>query len=355
MATTQAAAGQPNVLGGAAIHSKPPAPAIKPELPEFAKTIACGSAAGIASKFIEYPFDTIKVRLQSQPDASRGIRPRYTGPLDCFRQSVKQHGVLGLYRGVSAPIAGSAFETSSSFFFENLGRETVYWSGWCNRDDGALPLWALWYSGGFSGACGSFVLTPIEMVKCNMQVPLGYPTAGATANGNTVRKAPTIRSVIRGIYKQGGFRGFWYGLSGTFIREAGGNAAWFGCKETATEFIYQWHERGLSSEAERKSLREKPLPLWQQAAAGAIGGLSYNFSFFPADTVKSRMQTSLSRSRELGGAIMHEKTTFWKEAEAIWRQHGLRGFYRGCGITLARSAPSSALIFVVYDWLRRQV
>lgn len=307
-------------------------------------------AAGVASKFIEYPFDTIKVRLQSQPDSSRGVTPRYTGPLDCFRKSVRQHGVLGLYRGVSAPVGGAAFEMSSSFFCESLGRETVYWSGWCTRGDGALPLLALWYSGAFSGACGSFVLTPIELVKCNMQVPLA-PIAGAAAS----RKAATIRSVIRGIYKHGGFRGFWYGLTGTFIREAGGNAAWFGCKETATEFIYQWHERRLSSEAEKNVLREKPLPLWQQAAAGASAGLAYNFSFFPADTVKSRMQTSVAPSRWAAGAIVHEKKTFWKEAEAIWSQHGLRGFYRGCGITLARSAPASALIFVVYDWLKQLV
>lgn len=240
---------------------------------------------------------------------------------------------------------------SSSFFFENLGRETVYWFGWCNRDGGALPLPALWYSGGFSGACGSFVLTPIELVKCNMQVPL---------DGKTSHKAPpTIRSVIRGIYKQRGFGGFWHGLTGTFIREAGGNAAWFGCKETTTEFFYQWHERGLGSEAERRALRENPLPLWQQAAAGASAGLAYNFSFFPADTVKSRMQTSIvaASPNRVGpaGALVQGKKTFWKEVEAIWSQYGLRGFYRGCGITLARSAPASALIFVVYDWLKHQI
>jgi DAHP synthetase I family/SPFH domain / Band 7 family/Mitochondrial carrier protein len=32
------------------------------------KDIALGSAAGMMGKFIEYPFDTVKVRLQSQPD-----------------------------------------------------------------------------------------------------------------------------------------------------------------------------------------------------------------------------------------------------------------------------------------------
>jgi len=69
--------------------------------------------AGIIGKFVEYPFDTVKVRLQSQPQD----KPlQYTGPLDCFRQSWRREGIRGLYRGISAPIFGAAIETSSLFF-----------------------------------------------------------------------------------------------------------------------------------------------------------------------------------------------------------------------------------------------
>jgi ornithine carrier protein len=80
---------------------------------EALKDIIYGSTAGVVGKFIEYPFDTVKVRLQSQPD---GLPLRYTGPLDCFKQSFRQDGFVGLYRGVSAPLVGAAVETSSLFF-----------------------------------------------------------------------------------------------------------------------------------------------------------------------------------------------------------------------------------------------
>ena len=30
----------------------------------------------------------------------------------------------------------------------------------------------------------------------------------------------------------------------------------------------------------------------------------------------------------------------------------MRGLYRGCGITVARSAPSSAFIFIIFDALK---
>jgi ornithine carrier protein len=73
--------------------------------------------------------------------------------------------------------------------------------------------------------------------------------------------------------------------------------------------------------------------------------MSYNFLFFPADTIKSRMQTVAADS-----SAPHVK--FWQEGKAIFRAYGLKGLYRGCGITVARSVPSSALIFVVFDALK---
>lgn len=80
---------------------------------EAVKDILYGSTAGVVGKFMEYPFDTVKVRLQSQPD---GLPLRYKGPVDCFRQSWSENGVAGLYRGISAPLVGAAVETSSLFF-----------------------------------------------------------------------------------------------------------------------------------------------------------------------------------------------------------------------------------------------
>ncbi|GAP83555.1 putative amino-acid transporter arg-13 [Rosellinia necatrix] len=303
---------------------------------EVVEDLAYGSLAGVVGKYIEYPFDTVKVRLQSQPDH---LPLRYTGPLDCFRQSIKADGVLGLYRGISAPLFGAAAETSSLFLFERMGREAVYSSGYCPREQ-ALPLSALWFTGAFSGAFTSIVLTPIELVKCKVQVP-------SSVDGS-VPKVPSVMSVIRDVYKYEGVRGFWRGQMGTFLRESGGCGAWFGSKETTTKMFHLLNERSATSQLEKDALATEALPLWQQAVAGASAGMSYNFLFFPADTVKSRMQTS-----PVGGSSQNR--TFMQESRALWTQHGLRGFYRGCGITVLRSAPSSAFIFMVYDGLKRHL
>lgn len=44
-------------------------------------------------KFVEYPFDTIKVRLQTQPLD----HPYFSGPWDCFKTTMKQEGLKGLF------------------------------------------------------------------------------------------------------------------------------------------------------------------------------------------------------------------------------------------------------------------
>ncbi|RDA84450.1 hypothetical protein CP532_2156 [Ophiocordyceps camponoti-leonardi (nom. inval.)] len=308
--------------------------ASKPGLIRAVEDIFYGSIAGVVGKYIEYPFDTVKVRLQSQPDH---LPLRYKGPVDCFRQSIKSEGVLSLYRGVSAPLVGAAAETSSVFLFENIGRQILYRSGTYSRDE-PLPVPVLWLTGAFAGFFTSFVLTPVELVKCKIQAPILADGKAATP----LRPIP----VIRDVYRHEGFRGFWHGQLGTLIRESGGCAAWFGAKETVTSLFYRFGTPPNASVAEKEAFLAKPLPLWQQALAGASAGVSYNFLFFPADTIKSRMQTA-----PVGG--LAKKRTFWSEGQALWRQHGLRGMYRGCGITCFRSAPSSAFIFMVYDGLKR--
>lgn len=142
--------------------------------------------------------------------------------------------------------------------------------------------------------------------------------------------------VIGSIFQQEGISGFWRGQLGTLIRETGGSAAWFGSFEGMTRLF--------------KSMRPADqagaqLPIHQQLMAGACAGMSYNFVFYPADTIKSCMQTE-----DVGGA--NGRRTFMTVGKTIWRDQGIKGMYRGCGITVARAAPGSAFIFTVYEGLK---
>lgn len=92
---------------------------------------------------------------------------------------------------------------------------------------------------------------------------------------------------------------------------------------------------------------DAPLAIWQQLLAGATAGMTYNFAFYPADTIKSRMQTE-----DVSKSVGARRKTFVEVGKDLWRDQGLRGMYRGCGITVGRAAPSSAVIFTIYEWLK---
>ena len=164
-----------------------------------------------------------------------------------------------------------------------------------------------------------------------MQVPL---------EGAARYTRPGPFTLISSVYRQEGLLGFWHGQLGTLIRETGGSAAWFGSYEGVSLFFRQM-------QSSKTGTKTEALPIHQQMLAGAVAGMSYNFMFYPADTIKSRMQTG-EAGRLTGG-----KRTFAAVGKGLWREQGLKGMYRGCGITVARSAPSSALIFTVYESLRR--
>ncbi|KAK0201720.1 mitochondrial carrier [Desarmillaria ectypa] len=296
------------------------------------KDIAFGSAAGMVSKVFEHPFDLTKVRLQSQVlDASA----RFSGPFDCLMQTYTKEGVKGLYRGLPAPIVGAMAENSSLFLtyssFQSLIRTVVHLPV---DEQPILPLHYLCLAAAGSGAMTSFLLTPIELVKCKMQVQMLLPQ---NASHSTLLPGPI--KVLTSIVRMTGLRGLWLGHTGTFIRETGGTAAWFGTKEFVASRLLARHPEGSPS----------TLAPWESALSGAFAGASFNLALFPADTVKSTMQTA----DELRGPS-GLKASFVRTFKEMYAAQGIRGLYAGCGITIARSIPSSAIIFVIYDELNKR-
>jgi len=60
------------------------------------KNVVAGTVAGVAVCIVGHPFDTLKVRLQTQPINN----PIYSGLADCFYKTLKWEGISGLYKGV---------------------------------------------------------------------------------------------------------------------------------------------------------------------------------------------------------------------------------------------------------------
>jgi len=78
------------------------------DLPLYRRTLA-GASAGVVGWLSIYPLDVIRSRLMSQ--SPHGDQ-RFQGAMDCVRQTVRECGVRGLFRGLSVtllragPVAG---------------------------------------------------------------------------------------------------------------------------------------------------------------------------------------------------------------------------------------------------------
>ncbi|TPX34661.1 hypothetical protein SmJEL517_g02721 [Synchytrium microbalum] len=359
-----------------------------------------GSVAGFTGKIVEFPFDTVKVRLQTQPLPEPGTAPRFRGAIDCFIKTVRSEGVLGLYKGLSPPLVGSMVENSVLFFSYNHIQNLIRTHTSSNPNE-ALSVQQLALAGFLSGGVVSFILTPIELVKCKLQVQdvnRLYNNNNNTNNSNTsnVTTKPSIPSpttshptpkarppripfsghpsepppppvttttattktplvyrgpihVISHTIKTHGVAGLYQGQFGTFLREAGGGAAWFGVYELVCRWIV---------DRDVKLNGKEDLSPIQLMGAGALAGMSYNAALFPADVIKSRQQTAeelglSSSSTKIGRDGKPKRPSFFQVGRDLYRGEGIRGFYRGCTITVARSAPTSAVIFLTYEMLSR--
>ncbi|XP_012886959.1 PREDICTED: tricarboxylate transport protein, mitochondrial [Dipodomys ordii] len=93
----------------------------KAKLTHPGKAILAGGLAGGIEICITFPTEYVKTQLQLD---ERSNPPRYRGIVDCVRQTVRNHGVLGLYRGLSSLLYGSIPKAAVRFgMFEFLSNQ----------------------------------------------------------------------------------------------------------------------------------------------------------------------------------------------------------------------------------------
>jgi hypothetical protein len=196
---------------------------------EAAKDILAGTIGGFAGKLIEYPLDTIKVRLQASVS---GLGQKFVGPWECFQRTVRNEGVAGLYKGLSFPLFGTVLETATLFWSNGALRRALVERG--HLEPGAdLPIPLVFLSGAGSGFFVSFVLTPLELVKCRLQVQADGPRA----DGRRLYQGPV--DCLRRSIKHEGISVLYRGHAATLLREIPGTGCWFTAYELCVRSMMQ--------------------------------------------------------------------------------------------------------------------
>lgn len=91
----------------------------------------------------------------------------------------------------------------------------------------------------------------------------------------------------------------------------------------------------------------KDPPSYKGVALGGVGtGALQSLLLSPVELVKIRLQIHNRESGQKGPLSV---------AKNIWRKEGLRGIYRGLGITVMRDVPSHGFYFWTYEYMREQL
>ena len=189
--------------------------------------IASATEAGVTTVLITNPIWLIKTRLQIQINdasvknntAQSAVSRPYRGPLDTFSTIIKEEGVFGLYRGVSAALILTSHGTIQFFAYEYIKEFVKNRREMGNFD----PLWM----GAAAKLVASTATYPYQLIKARIQ----QRQVGDVRYDGILDCAKKIAS-------REGYRGFYKGIAVNTIRVVPSSALIFFVYESIAKLFH---------------------------------------------------------------------------------------------------------------------
>ena len=132
----------------------------------------------------------------------------YTGAIDCVKKTLANEGPKGLYKGMATPLLGVVPTFAMCFFGNDFGKEQIRkFNG--NSTQEELGVASLALAGGFSGILTTSIMTPVERIKCILQVQ----QCGNAPMGCTLKYTGPVY-VVKILYRGGGIQSIYKGTMG---------------------------------------------------------------------------------------------------------------------------------------------
>jgi len=265
-----------------------------------------GAAAGVAEHCAMFPIDTIKTNMQAIGPNSNS----HFGVIKTTTTIVNRHGVIGLFRGVSAMAVGAAPSHAMHFAtYEFCKRK------FGGNKEGHHPL-----STGAAGICATMVsdavMTPMDAIKQRMQL-------GA-------REYHSLAHCTKSIIRNEGFSALYASYTTTLIMNVPYVAIYFASYESLRRVL----KRGSENEFD---------PMAHCLAGGGAGMLAGALTN-PFDVAKTRLQTQGDIGIKYKGMLNTMRT--------IWKEEGKNGYLRGLRPRIILHSTSAAISWLTYEWMK---
>lgn len=231
-------------------------------------------------------------------------------------KTMRREGVLGLYRGMAAPLAGVTPMYAVCFLGYDIGQRLQR-----KTPNEQLSLFQIFNAGCLSGVFTAAILVPGERIKCILQIQ------GAQAEQGIPPKYTGPKDVFNKVYAESGIRGLYKGTAATLLRDVPGSGAYF--------LAYEGFKRYLSADGSGTGLSA-----YHTLFAGGMSGVFNWLVSIPPDVLKSRLQTA-------------PDGTYPNGIRDVFRQlvakEGYLALYKGIGPVMLRAFPANAAMFSGYE------
>ncbi|OWA53895.1 Tricarboxylate transport protein, mitochondrial [Hypsibius exemplaris] len=283
----------------------PPIGIVKHPSNKALKGLIAGAVSGVVEMAINFPTDYVKTQLQLD---EKSTQRRYTGMLDVIKQTVRRHGVQGLYRGLNVAIWNPKVAVRFAAF-ESFRKIAV-------DERGQLTSGRLLLCGMAAGCCEAILaVTPIESVKVKFVDDQNSPK----------QRYKGLFHGIRTIVKDHGLRGLYQGSTATIIKSVTNQ----GTRFFVIESLKNWH---------RKRNSGQPVPTYMVLLFGAIGGAMSVVITAPADVVRTRMQ----------GLQSHKYRSTLHCVRTLLKHEGPASLFAGVIPRMVKVPLETAIVFAVY-------
>ncbi|KAF5379527.1 hypothetical protein D9615_006561 [Tricholomella constricta] len=307
-----------------------------------------GGLGGMCGAIVTSPFDVVKTRLQSslfrEKSTSVGFMgggngggsvvvgvPRSNGLLYNFvetghilRDIYREESPRALFKGLGPTLVGVIPARSINFYTYGNGKHII--ADYFN--DGHENTYVHLTAAAIAGIVTGTATNPIWVVKTRLQL-----SASQHADSSGQRVLGSSWHTIKEIMKHEGIRGFYKGLSASYLGVTEGTIQWV---------LYERLKKITATTEGRGGVQEWLGMLGSAGTAKCVASLIT----YPHEVLRTRL-----RQPSVNGVMRY--TGLMQTLRLVIAEEGARSLYGGLSAHLMRVVPNAAVMYSIYEGILR--